>query len=263
MLSRLNYAWRLFATALSFTCFGLGGLLLWIVVFPALSLFIRDPGRLSVSARWVIHQSFRAFVGLMHGLGIFSYETHGLEKLKRQGLLVLANHPSLIDVVFLISFTARADCVVKAALAANPFTRGPVLAAGFICNNGGPAMVEDSVASLRAGNNLIIFPEGTRTPINGAPGKLQRGASNVAVRGKVDVTPVLIQCNPSMLAKGVPWWRIPARRPHFRIEVRDDMPIASLVDSCGSEALAARRLTEHLADYFTTETRSDPRHANA
>ncbi len=182
MLSRLNYAWRLFATALSFTCFGLGGLLLWVVVFPALSLFIRDPRRLSVTARWVIHQSFRAFVGLMHGLGIFSYETHGLEKLNRRGLLVLANHPSLIDVVFLISFTARADCVVKAALAANPFTRGPVLAAGFICNNGGPAMVEDSVASLRAGNNLIIFPEGTRTPVNGrtrqAPARrLQRGGA--------------------------------------------------------------------------------------
>ncbi len=263
MLRRLNYAWRLFATALSFTCFGLGGLLLWIVVFPALSLFIRDPARLSITARWIIRLSFRAFVGLMHRLGIFTYETHGLEKLNRRGLLVLANHPSLIDVVFLISFTARADCVVKAGLAANPFTRGAVLAAGFICNDTGPAMVEGSVASLRAGNNLIIFPEGTRTPSKGFPATLQRGASNVAVRGKVDVTPVLIQCNPSMLAKGVPWWRIPARRPHFRIEVRDDMPIASLVGNCGSEALAARRLTEHLTDYFTKETRSDPRHASA
>lgn len=263
MFNRLNYAWRLFATALSFTCFGVGGLLLWVVVFPILSLFVRDRRRLSESARWIIHQAFRAFVGLMHQLGIFTYEVHGLEKLDRRGLLVLANHPSLIDVVFLMSFTRHADCVVKAALLGNPFTRGPVMAAGFICNNAGPGMVEDCVASLRAGNNLIIFPEGTRTPVDGFPAKLQRGASNVAVRGEVDVTPVLIQCDQSMLAKGVPWWRIPPRRPHFRIEVRDDMPVASFIESCASDALAARRLTQHLTDYFATETRRDHRHANA
>ncbi|MCW5262263.1 1-acyl-sn-glycerol-3-phosphate acyltransferase [Verminephrobacter eiseniae] len=263
MCKRLNYAWRLFATALSYTCFGLGGLVLWIIVFPALPWFIRDRQRLSITARWIIRQTFRAFVGLMHGLGIFSYETHGLDKLNRQGLLILANHPSLIDVVFLMSFTAQADCVVKAGLATNPFTRGPVLAARFICNDAGPAMIEDSVASLRAGNNLIIFPEGTRTPMNGTLAKLQRGASNVAVRGKVDVTPVLIWCRPPTLVKGMPWWRIPERRPHFCIEVREDMPIASLVGHGGNDALAVRRLTEHLTDYFLTEIRCDPRSTNA
>jgi 1-acyl-sn-glycerol-3-phosphate acyltransferase len=263
MHGRLNYLWRLFATAVSFTCFGLGGLLLWIVVFPVLSLFVRDRGRLSVTARWIINRAFQAFVALMHTLGIFTYETHGLNKLKRRGLLILSNHPSLIDVVFLISFIDHADCVVKAALAENPFTRGAVLSAGFICNDAGPGMVEDCIASLHAGNNLIIFPEGTRTPVAGFPAKLQRGASHLAVRGKVNITPVLIRCSQSMLAKGVPWWRIPPRRPHFRIDVHDDMPVAALVESCASDALAARHLTEHLIDYFSVETRSDPRHASA
>ncbi|WP_321161749.1 lysophospholipid acyltransferase family protein [Verminephrobacter aporrectodeae] len=263
MYKCLNYIWRLCATALSYICFGLGGLVLWIVVFPALSLFVRDRQRLSIAARWVIRQTFRAFVGLMHRLGIFTYETHGLDRLNRHGLLILANHPTLIDVVFLISFTARADCVVKAGLATNPFTRGPVTAAGFIHNNAGPELVSDSVASLRAGNNLIIFPEGTRTPMDGTLAKLQRGASNVAVRGEVDVTPVLIQCNPLMLVKGVPWWKIPGNRPHFRIEVREDLPIASLTGPCASDALAVRRLTERLTDYFITEIHSGPGHTNA
>jgi 1-acyl-sn-glycerol-3-phosphate acyltransferase len=263
MLDRLNWAWRLFATALSFTCFGLGGLLLWVVVFPLMSLLVRDRVRLSVLARGVIHQAFRLFIGQMHVLGIFTYEVHGLEKLRRNGLLILANHPSLIDVVFLMSFTRHADCVVKAALARNPFTRGPVLAAGFICNDTGPGMIEDSIASLRAGNNLIIFPEGTRTPINGDPAKLQRGAANVAVRGGVRVTPVLIQCQPVLLPKGVPWWRIPERRPHFRFEVRDDMPVAASREGIATEAQAVRRLTQQLTDYFAVETRRDPRPASA
>jgi 1-acyl-sn-glycerol-3-phosphate acyltransferase len=263
MLERLNWMWRLFATALSFVCFGLGGVLLWVLVFPVMSLVVRDRERLSVLARSIIRHAFRAFVGLMHALGILTYEVHGLDKLDRRGLLILANHPSLIDVVFLISFVRRADCVVKAALVRNPFTRGPVLAAGFICNDTGPGMVEDSIASLRAGNNLIIFPEGTRTPINGDAAKLQRGAANVAVRGGIDVTPVLIQCWPHMLSKGVPWWQIPHRRPHFRIEVRDDMRVSASADSGASDAQAARRLTQQLTDYFALETRRDHRPASA
>ncbi|RZI86082.1 MAG: 1-acyl-sn-glycerol-3-phosphate acyltransferase [Rubrivivax sp.] len=263
MLDRLNWLWRLFATALSFVCFGVGGVLLWVLVFPVLSLLVRDRQRLSVLARTIIHQAFRAFIELMRVLGILTYEVHGLDKLDRHGLLILANHPSLIDVVFLISFTRHADCVVKAALVRNPFTRGAVLAAGFICNDTGPGMVEDSIASLRAGNNLIIFPEGTRTPINGDAAKLQRGAANVAVRGGINVTPVLIQCQPIMLPKGVPWWQIPHRRPHFRIEVCDDLPVAVPAHTGTSEAQAARRLTQQLTDYFAMETRREHRHASA
>lgn len=259
MFDRLAWCWRLMATSLSFVCFGVGGLLLWALVFPLLSLFVREPARRSRAARWTIHQIFRAFVGLMRGLGVLTYEVHGLDRLSRPGLLILANHPSLIDVVFLISFTPRADCVVKAALLRNPFTRGPVLAAGFICNNAGPPMLSDCIASVGSGNHLIIFPEGTRS----APGqalKLQRGAANVAVRGRIPVTPVVITCNPTTLTKGESWWRVPPKRPHFRLDVRDDLPTEALIEGCASDALAARRLTDYLTDYFTSETRRDYRH---
>jgi len=252
MLERLSWAWRLVATAVCFTWFGVGGFLLWVLVFPMLSLLVRDQARRSRYSRWLIHRAFRLFVDMMRGLGVLSYEVHGLDRLQRPGLLILANHPSLIDVVFLISFTPRADCVVKAALLGNPFTRGPVLAAGFICNNAGPSMVEDCIASVREGSHLIIFPEGTRS-IPGEPLRLQRGAANVAVRGSIPVTPVVITCEPSTLTKGTPWWRIPVRRPHFKIEVQGDLPTRDLVSGCASDALAARRLTDYLSNYFTAE----------
>jgi len=35
---KLGYGWRLLATGLSFFSFGVGGLLLWVFVFPVLSL---------------------------------------------------------------------------------------------------------------------------------------------------------------------------------------------------------------------------------
>jgi len=252
LLNRLNWCWRLLATGISFAVFGIGGLVLWAIVFPALSLAVKDPARQSQLARRTIHNTFRFFIGLMKMLGVLSYEVHGLNKLNRSGLLILANHPTLIDVVFLMSFTHQADCVVKASLIRNPFTRGPVLAAGFIRNNMGPPMLNDCIASVGKGNHLIIFPEGTRTT-PGQPLKLQRGAANIAVRGNFPITPVVIDCRPSTLTKDKAWWQIPNERPHFFLAVQDDLPTAELVAGCGNDSLAARKLTDYLTDYFTPE----------
>lgn len=263
MRERVNYVWRLMATAWSFSVFGIGGLLLWWLVFPLLTLAVREPARRAQVAKALIQRLFQAFVGMMHRLGIYTYELRGLEKLDRNGLLILANHPTLIDVVFLMSLTERADCVVKAQLWRNPSTRGAVQTAGYIANDAGPGLVERCHASLQAGNNLIIFPEGTRTPQTGFPAQLQRGAAHLAVRCNVDVTPVLIHCDQSFLAKGVPWWKIPPQRPHLVIEVYDDMNVAALVADCASEALAARRLSEHLIQFFTAEIRNERQPASA
>ncbi len=56
----------------------------------------------------------------MSGVGVLSYEFHGAERLGRPGQIILANHPSLIDVVFLIGFTPQATCIVKEALFPQP-----------------------------------------------------------------------------------------------------------------------------------------------
>jgi len=253
MLSQFRFAWRLFATGVCFVSFGVGGVLLWILVFPTLNLFVRDRSQREMCARRVIKHVFRVFVWQMNRMGVFSYEVKGQTKLNRTGLLILANHPSLIDVVFLMSLIDKADCVVKASLLRNPFTRGPVIAAGFICNDQGPKLIDDCIASLKRGNNLIMFPEGTRTPVDQTFGRLQRGASNMAVRGAVNITPVVIRCNYSMLAKGVPWWKIPPGKPHFSVEVRDDLIVTQTVGQCATAAIAARHLNTYLSTYFSAE----------
>jgi 1-acyl-sn-glycerol-3-phosphate acyltransferase len=252
-LERLGRAWRVAATGLSFALFGLGGLLLRLVVFPLLHLAVWRRARRVAAARTIIRMAFRAYVDVMRLLGVLRYEVRGLEKLERRGLLILANHPTLIDTVFLMAFVHNADCIVKAALWNNPFTRGPVRAAGYISNAGasgdGGDLVRDCIASLEQGGNLIVFPEGTRTPAGGAI-RLKRGAANVAVRGARDITPVVIRCDPPTLGKGEKWWRVPPRRVRFSLEVQDDVPVAPFTDGT-SEVIAARRLTEFLQNYFT------------
>src|SRR5690606_42122790 len=108
------------------------------------------------------------------------------------------HRPPLIAVVFLVALVPEADCVVKASLAKNPFTRGPIRATGYICNDSGPELIRACIDSVQAGNSLILFPEGTRTPVSG-PMRLQRGTAYIAVRGPCDITPVRIHCEPLSL----------------------------------------------------------------
>ena len=96
----LSRTWRLIATGISFSAFGVGGLILWLVVFPCLHIVVWQPSKRVHVARAIIRYSFRSFIGLMSFLGVLRYQIIGEEKLARQGLLLLANHPSLIDTVF-------------------------------------------------------------------------------------------------------------------------------------------------------------------
>ncbi len=234
--------------------------MLRLAYFPLLQLLVRQREAQTRKARLAVHYTFKLFIELMRVLGILRYEIRGIEKLQRPGLLILANHPTLIDVVFLISLVPDADCVVKASLARNPFTRGPVRATNYICNDSGAGLIEDCIASIQTGHNLIIFPEGTRTPVNG-PMKLQRGAANIATRGPCNITPVTIRCEPLSLTKGLPWWKVPPRRMQFTIEVKDDIAVQPFLDQSQNEpALAARQLTDYLHNYFSTENQA---HAGA
>ncbi|BCX45886.1 MULTISPECIES: lysophospholipid acyltransferase family protein [Stenotrophomonas] len=250
-LRRLDHAWRVLGTGLSFAAFGVGGLLLGVLVMPVL-LLMRDPVVRRRRARRVVQVAFASHLRLMRALGVMTYQIEGGERLQRDGLLVLANHPTLIDVVCLISLLPNADCVVKRAVACNPFMRGPVRAAGYIANDDGAGLVDDCVAAVHAGGTLVIFPEGTRS-VPGQPPRLQRGAANIAVRGRLDITPVRITCTPPTLTKGQKWYRVPSRRFHVRLQIGEDIPIAPFLaddDSPRGDALAARRVTEHLSRYF-------------
>ncbi len=251
MPTSLSKAWRVLATALAFGSFGLGGLTLSLLYFPLLFLLLRDPRRRTARARAAVQWVFTCFVALMRRLRLITYEIHGADRLARRGLLVLANHPTLIDVVFLISLIRNADCVVKASLANNPFTWGPVRATGYIRNNSGAALLQACIASLREGGNLIVFPEGTRSR-PGEPLQMQRGAAQIAVRAQGDITPVTIRCEPLGLSKGRPWWKVAAVPLHFTIRVGEDITITPFLERSAHEpALAARHLTAYLRDYFS------------
>lgn len=251
LLVKLDRGWRRFATGLSFVIFGATGLWLGLVVFPLLRVFVHDSQKRVDYSRETIAWTFRRFIGIMRGLGLLEYELRGFGKLQRQGLLVLANHPSLIDTIFLLGFIQNSTCVVDDALYRNSFTARPLRSAGFIRNDAGMDVLTNCVTALDSGMNVLIFPEGTRTPLSGVI-RLKRGAANIAVRAERNLTPVIIRCSPRTLMKGEKWWQIPDSPPHYSLQVGDDIAVQDFSEDDESPALAVRRLTAYLEQYFTT-----------
>jgi 1-acyl-sn-glycerol-3-phosphate acyltransferase len=251
IIQKLSYCWRLFATGFSFFIFGVGGLILWLVVFPILSIL---PGtRLQKVNRGqrVVHYSFYFFIGLMHKIGIMTYEINGLEKLNRRGQLIIANHPTLIDVVFLISRIKQANCIVKESLWHNPFMRSAILNAGYISNGDPEKMIAECVAWLQSGGTMIIFPEGTRS-VSGKPCHFQRGAAVIALQANKIVTPVTLSCYPSTLTKAEHWYQIPKRRFHLAMHVEDDIALDKFI-RIHPNSIAVRRFNQYLQNYFTQQ----------
>ena len=249
IIRKLNYCWRLFGTGFSFFSFGMGGLLLWLLVFPVLSVLPGDRLQRISRGQRVVHYSFYFFIGLMHRIGIMTYEINGLEKLNRSGQLVIANHPTLVDVVFLISRIKQANCIVKESLCRNPFMRGPILNAGYISNGDPKKMIAECVEWLQSGGTLIIFPEGTRS-VPGKPCSFQRGAATIALQANKIVTPVTLSCYPSTLTKAEHWYQIPDRRFHLTMHVGDDIALDDFT-TIKPKSIAVRHFNQFLQDYFT------------
>lgn len=245
------WPWRLVATGVSFVLFGLGGLLLRLVILPMVACV---PGQATTRrrrARAIIGGALRLHGWFMWRTRILDLSIDGAERLGRPGQLIVANHPCLIDVVFLLGQVPQANCIVKAALFANPFTRGPLRAARYLANDGSTATLDRAADVLREGQCLLIFPEGTRTTPGAAP-VLQRGAAAIALRGARTLTPVHIQVDPPTLTKGLPWYRIPHRRFRVRLRVGKDVALAAF--AALPPPIAARRLTDHLQQTFRRET---------
>ncbi len=248
---RAGRVWRLAATALCFAAFGASALAISLLALPVSSALPGGRERRRVRARRLIAGSMRGFAEIMRALGVLTWAVDGAERLGRPGQLILANHPTLIDGVFLLGLAPDSVCIVKAALARHPLTRLPVSAAGYVSNAPTDLMIESAADALRSGHGVIIFPEGTRT-VPGEPLQFHRGAAAIAIRAAAVVTPVHIRCSPPTLAKRDPWYRIPARRVHFSITVGGDIDPEPFRRSA-PPPIASRELNAHLMRIFKTE----------
>ncbi len=250
-MRRLNYCWRAFATAFCFACFGVGGVLLSLIWTPALSLVIRDPRQRGRLLRRTVSFSFRTFIGLMNALGVLDYEVHDGDRLRGAAALVVASHPTLIDIVFLIALIPNGVCIVKQPLL-NGLPFGPLLrGAGYIGNADPQRSLEGCLEHLANGVSVVVFPEGSRSA-NPKTAKLRRGVAHLVMRTGCAPVPVQIRCDPPTLGRTDHYYEIPPRRVHFTICVGTPIELGSRPQS-ESQSIRARVLTEQIRQSLTEE----------
>lgn len=244
--------WRILRTASAFASFGILSLILALFAMPLLRILPGTPRQKEVRCQHGVHWFVRIFMRGMQILRIAHIRAEGREKLREPGQLIVANHPTLLDAILLICFLPQADCVIKGSHFDNAFLGGSARGAGYIPNWDGPSLVADCAERLIEGRSVIIFPEGTRSPV-GELGAFGRGAAHIALRSGRDPVPVTIRCDPATLYRGKAWWDVPDRMFTLSLCVGDPLPLKDIVDSSMSRSRAARAVTAKLHDYFDQE----------
>ncbi len=248
----LNFAWRWIGTAASFALFATGSFLLGMIIMPLIVHLVRNEERRTRWSRLLVGNAMRFFRFFMNAVGVLRYEITGTEHIRPgQNYLILANHPSLIDVVFLLAMFPTAECVIKQELRDNFWTRHLMKGVGYISNQDPGAWLSACISRLASGESLILFPEGTRT----VPGKalnFKAGAAAVAVRAGVDCLPIIITCTPTTLTKSGHWYDIPDQRVFISLQIQPPISINETLGPAGDDRQSGRSFNRFLLDYFST-----------
>lgn len=250
-----NWLWRWCATAIGFLLFGIFGIVFKILLLPYILPNTRKKSASHLKARRLVGGIWAGFIHYLRFTGVISVRYQGFERLGRPGQLIMVNHPSLLDVVFMLAKVPKLNCIVKKDLLSNPIMKSPILACGFLPNDESLQIIEDADAVLKGGQSLLIFPEGTRT---GWDNKIcfNRGAVSIGLRSATVITPVVIVMNPPALKKNQPWYQIPKQKIQYDFYVGNDIDPQDWLQS-KPLPIAARQLNQQLQEYFQQECKRE------
>lgn len=188
--------------------------LLALLLYPLLPRATgRRIGRAAISAGYRFYWWLADRVGMMH------LHAEALDALRDEpGLIVVANHPSMLDALMLVARLPRSACVMKASLMHNPFLGPGARLARYIRNDTPLGLIRRAVQDLQSGGQLVLFPEGTRTtcrPVN----PFQPGCTMIASRAGAPIQTVFIDTDSPYLGKGWPLWKLPPLPIEFSVRL--------------------------------------------
>ena len=191
---------------ISLTLFGVTGFLYTLIGAVLHPLLPRRFG--ARLGRLIMTGLFRSYLLFVKSTGLVKYDLSALDALGDETIIIAPNHPGLIDVVLIGSRLTNVVCIMKADIQDNIMFGGAARLAGYIRNDSIGNMVRTSVAGLKEGSQLLIFPEGTRTtahPLN----KFKSAFALIARKSAAPVQTVFIESNTRFLGKGWPLTKKP------------------------------------------------------
>lgn len=180
--------------------------------------------------QFMIMAGFRWFLFVMQATGVMRVDLRSLDALRREGGIIIApNHPTMLDAVLIISRLPRVVCITKASLWGSWTLGGGIRMAGYMPNDAPLPMIRRAAEAVRSGNQLLIFPEGSRTsrkPVD----PLHRSFALMARAADAPVQAVLIESDTLYLSRGWPLWRRPVLPLVYRIRLGERFKIEGPTD---------------------------------
>jgi 1-acyl-sn-glycerol-3-phosphate acyltransferase len=240
------YVYRVFIKWLSFFYFGLSSLLLGILVLPVMRLVLHPHKKFTKYSRRFVSACMRFFFNFMHFFLCLDVEVENRDYLKQlSSKIIVANHPSILDSVLMISFLPSADTIVAGYLNRNIILRQIVRWLYILNTNDYEKILDACDKSLKQENCLLIFPEGTRTCRNKKP-RIRKGAARIALACGCGIVPVHIGGTDKFgLGKKDPWLGFnPTERYVYRVTIGEEIHHDKYMNI--SKSAAVRRITKDI-----------------
>jgi 1-acyl-sn-glycerol-3-phosphate acyltransferase len=190
-----------------------------------------------------IAYGYRGFWAVATASGLLRIDTRCLDALRdERGLILVANHPSMLDALLVVARLPRSACIMKAELMNNVFLGAGARLARYIRNDSPRGLIRLAVEDLRQGGQLVVFPEGTRT-VESTVNPFRPGFTLIAKLAQAPIQTVFIDTDSPYLRKGWPLWRLPPIPIVFTLRLGE-----RFVPEADSDALLAR-----IEDYYRNE----------
>jgi 1-acyl-sn-glycerol-3-phosphate acyltransferase len=217
MLRPFRILYEYFALYSSLTLLGIICLTWSVFALPLYFILPRDLG--TAVGRRGISTGFRLYAWSLSVTGAYRLDLSAIDALKGGPPVILApNHPSLIDALLILTRHPNIVCVMKAQLMRNVFLGSGSRLARYVRNESSRQMVKESVAHLKQGGVLLLFPEGTRTtraPVN----SLVASVGLIAKHAHVPVQTLIIETDSPFLSKGWPLFKRPSLPIRYRVRL--------------------------------------------
>jgi 1-acyl-sn-glycerol-3-phosphate acyltransferase len=204
--------------------FLISGILFPIPVFLWITTVLFD------RRRYILHQFTCRWSDIILGVNPYwKVHVEGRQKIDpSQVYVMVSNHQSGLDILVLFKLHRHFKWVAKKGLFIIPFIGWNMALNGYISLERGRGrsklqMMDKAADSIRAGNSVLIFPEGTRAP----DGKLQTyktGAFRLALETQTPILPVVIKGTHQAIKKG---GLLIHKNDHIKLVILDPIPYES------------------------------------